>query len=661
MGIATDIVIIVVAAMIGALIAQRLKQPLILGYIFGGMLVGPYTGGITISNVHDIELLAELGVALLLFALGLEFSLKDLQPVRQVALIGTPIQMILTIVCGVGIGQLIGLDITESIWLGGVMSVSSTMVILKTLMGRGLMGTLSSRVMIGILIVQDLAIVPLMLILPELNNLQAGLPALAGAVVKGFIFIAGMIFIGTRVMPELMRIVARWNSRELFLLTVTAIGLGIGYLTYLFGLSFAFGAFVAGIVLSESDYSHQALGDITPLRDLFGLVFFASVGMLLDPAYFIDNLGTVLLIVALVMVTKAVIFGGLARAFGYSNIIPIAVGLTMFQIGEFSFVLARTGLSTDSISQDLYSLILTTAIITMVATPIISSFSSPVYAVWKRRRQDEQLDTINIPRDGLHDHIIIAGGGRTGFYVGRVLQRMEMPFVIMELDQRRVDKCKEAGMPVIYGDAMQETVLETAGIDEARLLLITLPNIVTAQGIVRRVRRMNPTLHIVARADSSELLDTLHEHNVYEIVQPEFEAGLEIVRQALLHLEVPATEIHHFTDEIRREFYTPLRQVNSSYEAIARLRQASSHLMELSWLDIPDNSHAIGKSIQDLQIRQRTGASIVGILREGKVISNPKPDSVFLTGDVVAVLGDRQQAEQVDHMLNGAESLRVDS
>lgn len=569
MGIATDIAIIVMAAMISGLIAHRLKQPLIIGYIIAGIIVSPYTIGISVSDVHDIELLAELGVALLLFALGLEFSLKDLQPVRRVALIGAPIQMIITIIFGFGVGQLIGLDWVESIWLGGVISVSSTMVILKTLMSRGLVGTLSSRVMIGILIIQDLAIVPLMLILPQINDLQAGIPLLLGAVVKAAIFIGGMVIAGTRIMPPLMHYVASWNSRELFLLTVTAIGLGVGYITYLFGLSFAFGAFVAGIVLSESDYSHQALGDITPLRDLFGLVFFVSVGMLLDPAYLIDNLQTVLVLVVLVTLGKMVIFSVLVRAFGYGNIIPIAVGLTMFQVGEFSFVLARVGLSTNSISQDLYSLLLTTAIMTMILTPFLSRMSQPIYAFLRKRRpQQEALDTINIPKGGLHDHIIIAGGGRTGYYVAKVLQRMKMPYVIIDLDQRRVEQAREADMPVIYGDASQEVVLETAGVHEACLMLITTSAIITTQTVAERVRAMHPELHIVARVESIELLHLLHEHGIYEVVQPEFEAGLEIVRQALIHLEVPEQDITHYTDEMRQEGYAQLERAQDASEAV---------------------------------------------------------------------------------------------
>ncbi len=285
MGIASDIIIIVVAALIGGILAHGLRQPLVLGYILAGVLVGPHTGGVTVSKVHDIELLAEIGVALLLFALGLEFSLKKLKPVRTIALVGTPIQIFLTMAYGYAIGLGSGWEWLPSVWLGALVSLSSTMVILKTLMNQGLLGTLSSRVMIGMLIVQDLAVVPLMIILPQLNNPTGGLPILGLAALKAVLFLALMVVLGTRLLPWVMTRIACWNSRELFLLAITAIGLGIGYITYLLGLSFAFGAFVAGMVLSESDYSHQALNDIIPLRDIFGLLFFTSVGMLLDPSF----------------------------------------------------------------------------------------------------------------------------------------------------------------------------------------------------------------------------------------------------------------------------------------------------------------------------------------------------------------------------------------
>jgi CPA2 family monovalent cation:H+ antiporter-2 len=448
-----------------------------------------------------------------------------------------------------------------------------------------------------------------------------------------------------------MKYIARWNSRELFLLAVTAIGLGVGYVTFLFGLSFAFGAFVAGMVLSESDYSHQALGDIIPLRDLFGLLFFVSVGMLLDPAFLMDNLPSVLLVVGLVSVGKMAIFGVLPRVFGYGNIIPLAVGLTMFQIGEFSFVLARVGVSTDSISQDLYSLILTTAIVTMILTPFTSRAAVPLYALRKRYRESEPLDTINLPKDGLYEHVVIAGAGRVGYYVAKVLQRMNLAFVVIELDQYRVEHCKQEGIPVIYGDATQEIVLETARVDDAKVLLITVPAIATTRGIVEAVRKLSPSLHVVARVESVELMSALHEHGVYEVVQPEFEAGLEIVRQALLHLDIPNAEIYHFTDGIRQELYTPLIETHSDYQLLLRLKQAASHLMELNWFSISPQSTMAGKSIRDLEIRQRTGVSVVGILRNEELITNPEADSVIAAGDALAVIGDKQQIEVFSSLL----------
>ncbi|MBP8123921.1 MAG: cation:proton antiporter [Caldilineaceae bacterium] len=642
MGIAADIAIIVVAGLMGGLIAQQLRQPLILGYILAGVIVGPFTGGITVVEIHDIELLAEIGVALLLFALGIEFSLKELKPVRHIALIGTPIQILLSMALGFGIGQLLGWDWAASTWFGGMIALSSTMVLLKTLMSQGRMGTLSSRVMIGMLIVQDLAVVPLMIILPQLSHPEAGLSVLGWAAVKAILFLGMMFVVGTRLIPWLMARIAAWNSRELFLLAITAIGLGVGYITYLFGLSFAFGAFIAGMVLSESDYSHQALSDIIPLRDLFGLLFFVSVGMLLDPAFLVANFGTILLVVLAIAVGKGVLFAGLSRLFGYGNVVPLAVGLGLFQVGEFSFVLARVGLSTNSISPDLYALTLTTAIMTMIMTPLLSGLTTPLYARFKRRFKHEALQTINLPKTGLHDHVVIAGGGRVGQHIAQVLHRLAYPFVIVEMDYRRVEEAKAAGFPVVYGDAAQEIVLEAAQIKEACLLLITTPAIMVTQSIVDLVRHINPAVHIVARAEGVDQMRVLHEHGVYEVVQPEFEAGLEITRQALLHLQVSATEIHRFTDAIRHELYAPLYEGNSDYPLVAQLKNVA-HLLDLTWLTLSADSPLIDRTIQSVRIRSQTGVSVVGVMRDGILTPNPHADHRLAVGDLVAVMGNPEQ------------------
>ncbi len=557
MGIASDIAIIIVAALVGGLIAQLLRQPLLLGYILAGVVVGPHTGGITITEIHNIELLAEIGVALLLFALGLEFSLKELRPVRAVALIGTPIQILLTIGYGFGIGRLLGFDNTGSIWIGAVASLSSTMIILKTMMSRGLIGTLSSRVMIGMLIVQDLAVIPLMIILPQLSHPDAGMAALGWAVLKAAVFLVLMIVIGTRIIPAVMARIAAWGSRELFLLSVTAIGLGVGYATYLAGLSFAFGAFVAGMVLSESDTSHQALSDIIPLRDIFGLLFFVSVGMLLDISFLAANLKNVLLLVLLIVIGKGLIFGTLVRFFGYGNIIPFAVGLGLFQIGEFAFVLARTGVATGSISPDLYSLMLSATVITMILTPFISMLTGPLYALRKKRFKSEPIQTLNIPRSGLHQHVVIAGAGRVGTYVAHVLRNLKIEFVLIEMDSHQVNRLKEEGLTLIYGDASQTVLLKAARLADARLLIITTPSGIVSRAVVENARRLNSKIRIITRAESREIMTTLHRLGVNDIVQPQLEAGLEITRLALSFLKIPSHDIQRFTDEIRNELYAP--------------------------------------------------------------------------------------------------------
>ena len=562
MGIAADIAIIIVAALIGGLIAQMLKQPLILGYILAGVVVGPHTGGITVTEIHNIELLAEIGVALLLFALGLEFSFKELKPVRKVALIGTPIQMILTIAYGYAVGRWLGFGEIASLWIGALISLSSTMVILKSMMNRGLMGTLSSRVMIGMLIVQDLAVIPLMIMLPQISNPEAGLPLLGWAALKAAGFLILMIIIGTRVIPRFMAYVATWNSRELFLLTVTATGLGIGYATYLFGLSFAFGAFVAGMVLGESDYSHQALSDIIPLRDVFGLLFFVSIGMLLDPAFLYDNLKAVSLLVLLIIIGKGVIFAALVMFFGYRNVIPLAVGLGLFQIGEFAFVLGITGVYTQSISSELFSLILTTAVITMMLTPFLSGLTTPLYAIHRRRFKHEPLQTMNLPNDELRNHVIIAGAGRVGAYVANVLKSLHVTFVVIEFDSRQVGHLKEMGIPLVYGDASQPLVQNAAGIERAKLLIITTPSANVTKTIVEKSRQVNAGLKIVARAENIDQIQVLQKLGVHEVIQPEFEAGLEVTRQALLSLNIAAADITRFTDQVRQESYSPLYEDN---------------------------------------------------------------------------------------------------
>lgn len=642
MGIASDIIIIIVAALLGGLLAQKMRQPLLLGYILAGIVIGPFSGGI-VSDPHEVEKLAEIGVALLLFALGLEFSLQDLKPVKYVALIGGSIQILLTIGYGYLIGGWLGWESGPSLWLGGLISLSSTMVILKTLMAQGMIGTLSSRVMIGILIVQDLAVVLLMILLPQLSNPAAGLPILAFSLFKAIVFLTVMLLLGTRLLPRLLAIIAHWNSRELFLLTIIAIGLGIGYATYLVGLSFAFGAFVAGMVLSESDYGHQALSDIIPLRDLFGLLFFTSVGMLLNPVFLLENWSGVLQLVLLVAIGKSLILAGIVRSFGYGNVIPLAVGLGMFQIGEFSFVLGRVGIEGGFLSLPQYSYVLTATIISMLLTPLISALTVPLYGLKQRYTKKEQLETVNISREGLHDHIVIAGGGRVGQHVAQILAQIKVPFVIIDLEHRNIEEYKLHGYPAIYGDAAQAVVLEAANLPEARQLLVTTPHMTTIEAIVHFVRHHYPDLNMVVRSIGAEQMKALYADGVAMVIRPELEAGLEIARQVLLSLNFPVPVVQKFTDASRRDHYQLLSANQTGLDNIRLLQQAQD-LFELKWEELGEGNSLVGFSLRQLDIRQNTGASVVGVLRDGIFTANPSADLVFHAGDLIATIGNSQEA-----------------
>jgi monovalent cation:H+ antiporter-2, CPA2 family len=555
MELVADLTLVLAAALVGGFVAHRVGQPLIVGYILAGVIVGPFTGGLTVGHVEGIEQLAELGVALLLFSLGLEVSFRELAPVRAVALAGGTLQIGLTIAFGVALATVLGWAWQPALWFGALIALSSTMVALKTLQAQGRIGTLSSRVMLGMLVVQDLAVVPLMIVLPELSNPAGGVTAVVVATGRAFLLLGLTVLVATRVVPRLMALVAQWNSRELFLLATTTIALGVGYTAYSFGLSMALGAFIAGLVINESEYAHQALSDVIPLRDIFGMLFFVSVGMLLDPAVLLRQIGTLAIVVAAVIVGKAAIFAAIVRAFGYRRVVPLAVGLTLFQVGEFAFVLARVGVTVGAITDQVYALVLNAVVATMALTPVVSGATPWIYQRIRRQQPEERIEVLNIPDAGLTDHVVIAGGGRVGRSIADALAALTLPSVMIELDDRRVQQARRAGLAVIYGDASHAVVLDAAHLARACALLVTVPTYTDVRAIVQAARRIRPKLPVVARADGPDAVRDLYALGIEDVTSPEFEAAIEMTREALIHLATPADDIQRVTSRMRREQY----------------------------------------------------------------------------------------------------------
>jgi CPA2 family monovalent cation:H+ antiporter-2 len=556
MGIAGDFVLIVVAGLVGGLFARACRLPLLVGYVVAGVALGPNMGGPTVSSMDDVELLAELGVALLLFAIGLEVSLRDLEPVRKIALIGGPIQILVT----GGLGALVahgltGMSWNDATWFGAMVSLSSTMVVLKMLSADGTTQTLASRVMIGLLVVQDLAVVPMLIVLPRIGALDGAGAAIGQALLIAVGFLGGMLIVGTRVLPWLLRQVLRLGSRELFLVSIVAAGVGVGYLTYRLELSFALGAFIAGLVLSESELSHQALSDVVPLRDIFALIFFVSVGMLFDPRYVLANAGLVAVVVVAMIVGKALLIGVLARSFGYIYMAPWLVGLGLAQIGEFSFVLARTGLSIGALGKDTYDLALSSTVVSMTLSPLVFLAARPLGRAWFRWRPLTQPPGSMTTR-ATGGHVIVAGYGRTGRAVATSLRDARVPTVVLELNHQTLESAGREGISDrVWGDVSSEEILRAAHVEQAQVLVIAVPDSQAVQLTIARARQLNPRLYIVARAATGGLMSRMAALGVDAVVQPEFEGGVEMMRQALRHLAYPEPDIERLTGEVRDALY----------------------------------------------------------------------------------------------------------
>ena len=655
--LARDLALVLIAAVAGGALAQWLRLPVIVGYVLAGVLVGPATPGPTVTSLHNLELLAEIGVALLLFTVGLEFPLERLAPVKRVALFGTPLQILLTIALGYGLGRLLGWAPGEALWFGALLAFSSTAAVLKVFMSKGVLDTLAARVAIGLLLVQDLAVIVLMPLLPVVAGAAAagagaGAGNLAAALLRAAALVAGVVVLGQRVLPRIIHRLALWNARELFLLSVVAAGLGVGYAAHLAGLSMAIGAFAAGVVLSGSAYSHQALAEVRPLRDVFAMLFFASLGMLLDPAALSGRAGVLAAVLLAVLAGKGLIFAGVTRAFGYGNIVPFVTGLGLWQMGEFSFVLARQGLASGALSPATYNTALALAVASIALTPLTESLAQPAYRLWRRWVGGEPLTDRNVREEGLRDHVIVAGFGRTGHFLARILRRLERPFVVVELDARRATEAAEQGFPVIYGDAASPPVLEAAGAARARMVVLTLPDPATTLLAARTVRSLNPGARLIARAVAEEHLADLARLGVYQAVQPQLEAELEIAREVLAGSGVADRDIQRFLDRVRRERYAPLIAGAIGDELVAPLRGMAAGL-EVDGVVVEEASPLAGRSIGEMRIRQQTGVSVVAIGHGDHILPNPSPDAVFHPGDMVVVVGTAEQIHRFRQLALG--------
>jgi K+:H+ antiporter len=554
------IVVLLAAALVGGMIAHRMRQPVILGYLVVGVAVGPHALGL-VGDLVLVEAAATMGVALLMFTLGLEVSISQLRMVGRVGLWGGTAQILGTFGLGMLLGlTLFGWPLLQALVFGLVLSLSSTMVSLKILMERGELDSVHGRIMVAMLVLQDISVVLMVIIMPFLGGSVENIALeIVIAVGKAVLFIGAAIVLGLWILPWLLGRVGGVRSRELFLLTIIVLSLGAALSTYIFGLSVVFGAFVIGLVLRESKFGHRALAEITPLRDMFAALFFVSLGMLMDPAFVAAHWPQIILTVAVIMGLKFLVVFGIVRAFKYNNRIAVLTGGGLLQIGEFSFILAQAGVNMEIITPDFYSLILASALITMMLTPFSSSgFSWLCARIIRRSRKGMDAPDEDYPHPAEElakgrKLVTIAGYGRVGENIAIGLREAGIPCSVIEIDPELISRMRCDNMVCIYGDANNFHVLEQASIRRAKILVVTFPDPVAVLTTVRIALRLNPKIKIMARVHRTKEAEQLQKLGVKELISPEYEASFRLLKRVLNISRVGKDERKRVLEKMRQQ------------------------------------------------------------------------------------------------------------
>src|SRR5688572_2682496 len=656
-----NIAIALVVAFFGGLIARRIGLPTIIGYMLAGIAIGPFTPGF-VGDTETISQLAELGVLFLMFGVGLHFSLNDFWKVRAVAIPGALGRMVLTTLLGFGLSRLWGWPVSSGIVIGLAISIASTVVLLRGLTDNGLLNTPHGQAAVGWVVVEDLATVLILVLMPTLANTSDGFDwrQLGLTLLKAAGFVVLVLFVGIRLIPWMLLRIAHTRSRELFILAILAIALGTALgAAEIFGVSLALGAFVAGVVVSESPLSHQVGADVLPFREAFAVLFFVSIGMLVNPGYLLNNFGSILALTGLIVVGKAL----LSLLFGFLSSWParttlvLAAGLS--QIGEFSFILGQEGMAFGMLQRDQYSLILAGALLSITLNAPMFRLIHPLEkwlqrfpAIWKSfNRQDL---TPMLIEESIKDHVVIVGYGRVGRHIVSLLGQMGIPHLVVDADAGRIEELSRKGIPSLYGDAANSEVLTHAGLKRARALVVAGPDEDASELVVAAGRDLAPDLPIIARATTEEGTKQLTQLGAQDVIHPELEGGLEIVRHTLLQLGFPLQEIYRYTDAVRRDHYDVHINTEEEHRLLQDLLDAA-HSIEIKWFQLQPENPLIGQTLANASLRSRTGASVVAILRDGQLMANPKSMTVFQPDDRIGLIGDKEEIDAVEKLLTASD------
>ena len=645
-----DIIILLSFSVAVVLLLQRFNIPSILGFLITGLLIGPYGFGL-INAVNEIEIIAEIGVILLLFVIGMELSLKQLVTMRKTVFIGGFIQVGVSVLLITLIYHYLDFSWAESVFIGFLFSLSSTAIVLKILQDRNEISEPHGRNVLGILIFQDIIVVPMMLATPiiagESGNISEELLSLLFKSALGIIFTyASARFI----VPWILLRVVRTKNKELFLLTTISICFAVTFLTSKAGLSLALGAFLAGLIISESEYSHQATGTIIPFKVLFTSIFFISIGMMLDLEFFINNTIIILSLAVFVFIGKALIASMAVALLKYPPRTVILTGLALFQIGEFSFILSKVGISNGLMSSETYQYFLSVSILTMFLTPFVIQYSDKVATrlllLFGKRQiiTEDELGADNRDLSKLKNHLIIIGYGVNGINLARVADHANIPYVIIESEIDIVRREKQNGKPIIFGDASEEHTLNLVCLKNARIVVIAISDSITTKKIISCIRVISHSVHIIIRTQYMERIDEYIELGADEVVSEKFETSIEIFSRVLHNYLIPVHRLDNLVNTIRADNYKSLQSVKKLSTVMGRTQLPDFNIVSVRLL--ADSGGVVGKTIIEADIRKEYGITILSILRNNNMISAINPDERLIQNDIVFIKGDVEHIER---------------
>tara|TARA_Y100001980_G_C14556854_1_gene351431 strand:+ start:45376 stop:47364 length:1989 start_codon:yes stop_codon:yes gene_type:complete len=653
-----EIVIILGLSIVVVFICQWFTLPPILGFLLTGILAGP-TGFAVIEASHEVEMLSEIGVILLLFVIGLEFSLKHLASISGTIFIGGSFQVGLSILGVLGFAYFFGgFTWQEGVFLGFLVSLSSTAIVLKLLQEQNELNSPHGKAALGILIFQDIIVVPMMLFTPVIAG-QAGNPATAilELVIKAVLVVFVVIISARYIVPKILYAITKTRIKELFLLTIVVICFAVAWATSAIGLSLALGAFMAGLIISESEYSHQATSLIIPFREIFTSIFFVSIGMLLDLRFLYFNFPVILGLTLLVIFLKTVFTGVAALVLRYNFRVAVITGLSIFQVGEFAFILSGVGMEYNLLDRGTYQYFLSVSILTMGATPfLIKNFDKITSlmlksTIQKRLSKWETNTKQDLPDEstGLKDHLIIIGYGLNGKNVAAAARFSNIPYVIVEMNPITVRRERAKGEPIYYGDATNPYLMEHLHVHQARVAIVAISDPNATRKVIINIRSICQTVYLIVRTRFVSEIESYQQIGANEVIPEEFETSIEIFSRLLHQYQVPEEAIHTFVKNIRGDNYDMLRPST----ALRVNNEPQFPDMNVRCLTVQQQDNDIvGKKLSESMIRRRFNINIVAILRDTDIINNPLPEDMVLLGDLLYVVGKPEDVSNFNEMIS---------